>query len=395
MKQAFFVWLLIVAALAPGSASRAAAQDGGLRAITMSDITMYAAPSASSELVVELTDNMLVRVLRSDPSGNWLRIAAVGEEGYVEASQILVLTPALLAPVVTLTPGSASATLYAAPNTSSLQIGAIPPGGTLRVLGQRESWSYIMTPDGLTGWITVTAREPVASLQPALIQPGTDGAPNLLSAPDAAAKVTGVLEDSQLVRLTGRTQGTLSEVITAEGASGWVENYLLRPLPNAYVNAVAGAEASPSLYSAPSFTADLLATLEDGATVTYLGRPNDFWIEVYAPGVGRAYGIARSFGPVYMTATVQIPGANVRQGPDADRYDTIASLDARTRVVVLGTNKTHDWVKVLVPFSEIDFPYRGVEGWMAAFLFGTADTDTDLDLDALSVINMAGEAAAN
>ncbi len=395
MKRSVFVWLLIVATLALGSMPRAAAQDDGLRAVTLSDIAVYTAPSASSELVVELTDNMLVRVLSSDPSGNWLRIEAAGEEGYVEAAQVLILTPALLAPVVTLTPGSASATLYAAPSTSSKQVGAIPPGGTARVLGQREDWAYVAAPDGLTGWVTATAQEPAASLQAALVQPGADGAPSLLSAPDAAAEVAGALEDGQLVHLTGRTQGVFGEVITAEGASGWVESNLLRPLPNAYVNAVAGAEASPSLYAGPSFAADLLATLADGTTLTYLGRPNDFWIEVYSPAVGRAYGIARSFGPVHTTATVQVSGANVRQGPDADRYDAIASLEAGTEVVVLGTNEARDWVKVLVPFSEIDFPYRGVEGWMAAFLFGTAEDGSSLDLNALSIIETEGEAAAN
>ncbi|MCZ7536041.1 MAG: SH3 domain-containing protein [Acidimicrobiia bacterium] len=96
-----------------------------------------------------------------------------------------------------------------------------------------------------------------------------------------------------------------------------------------------------------------------------------------------------------LTATAQVSGANVRQGPDADRYDAIASLEAGAKVVVLGTNEARDWVKVLVPFSEIDFPYRGVEGWMAAFLFGTAEDGSSLDLNALSVIETEGEAAAN
>lgn len=391
MKRRVFVWLLIIATLTPGTTPFAAAQDEGLKAITLSDIAVYAGPRASGAPLVELTDNMLVRVLSTDPSGNWLRVEAVGEEGYIEAAQALILTPVLLAPAVTLTPSSASATLYATPSASSKKIGAIPPGGTLRVLGQREDWAYIATSDGLTGWVMGAAREPAASLQAALVQPGGDSAPSLLSEPDSAAEVVGALEGDQLVHLTGQTRGAFSEAMTTSGATGWVDSRLLSPLPNAYVNAVAGAEASLALYAAPSSTADVLTTLQAGAALTYLGRPNDLWIEVYSPEVGRAYGVASSFGPVYTTATVQVPDSNVRQGPDADRYDAIASLGIGTNVVVLGTNEARDWVKVLVPFSEIDFPYRGVEGWMAAFLFGSADTGSDLELDALSVIETGGD----
>lgn len=391
MKRHVFVWLLTIAALTLGTIPFAAAQDEGLKAITLSDIAVYAGPRASGAPLVELTDNMLVRVLSTDPSGNWLRIEAVGEEGYIERAQALILTPMLLAPVVTLAPDSAGATLYAAPSTSSRQVGAIEPGGTLRVLGQREEWAYVAAPDSVSGWVTDAAWKPAASLQAALIQPGANGAPGLLSAPDGAAEPAGTLDNGQLVHLTGQTRGAFSEVMTADGASGWVESNLLRPLPNAYVNAIAGAGASPALYAAPSSTADALATLQAGAALTYLGRSNDLWIEVYFPAVGRAYGIARSFGPVYMIATVQVPDANVRQGPDADRYDAIASLDIGTSVVALGTNEARDWVRVLVPFSEIDFPYRGVEGWMAAFLFGVGGESPGLDLDALSVIETGGD----
>lgn len=386
MRRRALVWLLVCSLIMLGGANLAAAQGTRLTAVTLTATPLYDAPDDSGEPLLEIAANSLLTVLRTDESGAWLLVDAGRTQGYVAAEQVVVLTPAPLAPLAAITSTQAGAPIFARPSMAAELIGAAEYGDMARILGQSEEWAYIVTADGHTGWSITSAWDAIDDLQPALVHLGATDAVGVFAEPNITAELVGTLGEGDLVYLTGTQESVFAEVMTADGTTGWVDPAYLQPVPNTYVDAAAGTQSKPALYAAPDFSAEIVAMLEPGTTLTYLGSPDEFWIEVYSPAYGRVYGLASSFGPVYTTATVRVAGANVRQGPDADLYNAIAQLSAGTEVVVVGRNEAGDWVKVVLPLDEIDYPYRGVEGWMAAFLFTDASGASDLNLDVLSVV---------
>lgn len=386
MRRLRLNWLLAFALVVGGAVHRAAAQEAYLQAITRQAVSMYNGPAEEGDPLAEIEANTRVRVLSTDPSGAWVQIESAGGEGYVRADQVALLTPAPLAPTVRVKSETAGAPIFDAPSMSAALIGSATFGDTAQWLGQTGEWAYVVTWDGLTGWSIATAWEAIEAPEAARIRLRATDAAGLFAQPNITAALAATLEEGQLVYITGPSGEIFVEVMTANGTRGWVDRRYLAPLPRTYVSALSGSQSKPALYAEPDLSAALLTTLESGATVTYLRRVDDLWIEVYAPGVGTAYGLASSFSPVSIPATVRTPGANVRLGPDAGLYNSIAQLDAGTEVVVVGTNEAGDWVKVLLPFEEIDYPYRGVEGWMATFLFEDANGRSDLDLTLLSAV---------
>jgi len=386
MERLLLNWLLACALIVGGGVPLAAAQGAHLQAVTLQAVAVYNSPAAEGDPLASISASTRVRVLGTDPSGAWLQIESPGGEGYVQVDQVAILTPTPLAPTVRVKSETAGAPIFDAPSMAAELIGSASFGDTARLLGQNGEWAYLVTWDGLTGWSIATAWEAIEDLEPALIRLRATDAIGLFEQPNITAALAGTLGEGQLVYLTGQGDEIFAEVLTADGASGWADRRYLVPLPQTYVTAQSGSQSKPALYAVPDLSAELLTTLESGVTVPYLRRVDDFWIEVYAPGFGTVYGMASSFSPVSTTATVRTPGANVRLGPDDGLYNSIAQLDAGTEVVVVGTNEEGDWVKVLLPFEEIDYPYRGVEGWMATFLFEDATGRSDLDLSMLSVV---------
>ena len=245
--------------------------------------------------------------------------------------------------------------------------------------------AYVTTWDGLSAGRSA-AWEVIGDLEPALVNPPPPTRLACSWTPTSTPIWPGRLSKGSLCDITGETSANFAQVLTADGTTGWMDNRYLSPLPHAFVSAQVGRQSDPALYAQPQFGADLVATLEAGATLTVLDRPDEFWLEVYSPAHGIAYGMANQFSPVYTTAEVQVDGAIVREGPSSEQFNAIAQVSAGTEVVVVGTNEDGDWVKVLLPFEEIDSPFRGVEGWIATFLFQDANGETSLNLDILSVV---------
>lgn len=386
MQRYLFHFLLIVAILTGGAVQLASAQDVGLKAVTLEAASVYEAPDAAGEPVGEIAPNTIVVLLRTDPSGAWLEIEADAGAGFILAEQAVILTPAPLAPTVMVTSQQAGAPIFDAPSMAAEMVGSASFGATASMLGESGQWTYVTTWDGLAGWSIGSAWETVGDLEPALINLRATDAAGLFAEANINAELAATVEQGQLVYATGETTGSFAEVMTADGTSGWIDSRYLAPLPRAFVSAEIGRQSNPALYAEPDFSADLLASLEGGTTLTFVGRPDEFWLELYSPEFGTAYGMANQFSPVYTTATVAANGALVREGPSAEQFNAIAQVNAGTEVVVVGTNEDGDWLKVLLPFSEIDSPFRGVEGWMAAFLFQNAAGQSSVDLDILSVV---------
>lgn len=386
MKRYLFHFVIVLSLLLGGAVHLASAQDVGLKAVTLVDASVYEAPDAAGEPIGTLMSNTVVTLLRTDPSGAWLEVETGSGAGFILAEQAVILTPAPLAPTVMVTSQRAGAPIFDAPSMAAELVGSASFGDTASLLGESGEWAYVTTWDGLSGWSIGSAWEVIGDLEPALVNLAATDAAGLFVDANINADLAGTLEQGQLVYITGETSANFAQVLTADGTTGWMDNRYLSPLPHAFVSAQVGRQSDPALYAQPQFGADLVATLEAGATLTVLDRPDEFWLEVYSPAHGIAYGMANQFSPVYTTAEVQVDGAIVREGPSSEQFNAIAQVSAGTEVVVVGTNEDGDWVKVLLPFEEIDSPFRGVEGWMATFLFQDANGETSLNLDILSVV---------
>lgn len=387
MKRRILTWLLALTLILGGASYVVRAQEAALKAVTVATAQIYREPADEGDPLGMLDANTLVTVLSTDPTGAWVQIAVSAGEGYVMADEIVILTPAPLAPTVMVTSNQAGAPIFDTPDMAAEMIGSASFGDTARLLGEDGEWAYIVTWEGMTGWSISSAWERVDNVEAALIQLRATDAAGLFAEPNITAVLTGTLNEGQLVYVTGETDDNFVEVMTANGTTGWVDSRYLAPLPHTFVDATVPRPPSVAgLYTAPDFGADLVGGVKSGTTLTYINSPDSFWLELYSPQFGTAYGLTSQFSPVYTTATVRAASANVRLGPDADLYNSIAELETGTEVVVTGKTEEGDWVKVLLPFDAIDYPYRGVEGWMASFLFMDAAGETDLNLDILSIV---------
>jgi hypothetical protein len=128
----------------------------------------------------------------------------------------------------------------------------------------------------------------------------------------------------------------------------------------------------------------VVGTLPEGATVYVREFVDDNWMEIFHPSVGTGYVLRSAFSDPYSFATVQVGDSVVRQGPNDNVYDAVATLPAGTKVIVKGVNASGAWIQVAFPYSEVDWGYNGVDGWMRDFLFVDGLGNTDLDASVLA-----------
>lgn len=388
MKNRVLILLIVITMLAvSGLTTAAAAGNTDLMALTTGPVTLYASPSESAEVVAELAPYTTVAVLASDPGGQWLEVEAADGTGFVLADAVIILNIPLLAPQVLVSTNRTGAVgLFAEPDFGAEIVAMLPDGTLASVLGADGEWAYVMTGDGQTGWSVASAWAPAAEdLQAATIALGRTDQVGVFAEADVFADVVTTLTEGDAVHFFG-VEGDWAQVITADNATGFMNVDYLNPLPNVKLDAASGRNSNTAVYAEADFSADIVANLDDGTSVTLLSKVDDFWVEVYHPSFGTGYGLADNFGPAYTTGTVQVQGAIVRAGPNDNLYKAIGTLPAGAKVVVKGTNDEGGWLAVSVPYDELEYPFNGVNGWMADFLFEDPQGATDFDASLLSPV---------
>jgi uncharacterized protein YgiM (DUF1202 family) len=366
------VLLVVLALVAVSSVALVAAQGGPvsgtqLSAVTLDPVTLYAEPSDASEAVLELPANSIVSVLLTDPTQAWLEVETADGAGYAPAENFLVLDPVLLAQKSMVAASDANAGLFAERDFGSEILGSLSNGQVATVLGTSGNWVYVMLPDGTTSWAVSSFFEPLpADAQLAQVTIDSDNL-GVFVEPNVTADIATTLPNGELVYIFG-AEGEFTQVLASDGTMGYAVASSFTPLPTLYVEPEV-SQAEAGVFAEPDFASDVLGSVPVGTAAYYVGAVDDFWIEVFAPGIGQGYTLIENFGPVYTTATVPTNGAVVRAGPNDSIYKAIGTLPAGTEVVVLGKSETGAWYKVLVPFSSLQFPFNGATGWMRDYLF--------------------------
>ncbi len=371
MKARVLCVLLLVVALSAVSLGSAAAGGGTqIRALTTQAVTLYAEPNMASEAVAEVPAYSTVDVLKTDESGAWMQVSAAEGTGYAMADALLVLNLPLLGEKMVVNARRGAASLFATPKLGEDFLQALPNGTVGTVLATYGQWLYVATDVG-EGWSLASswAAAPEGTAR-AMVHLRRNPELGVFAAPQIGSDMVGTLADGAVVWMLG-TEGEWATVLLADGSQGYVIAANLSPLAETMVDAVGGrrGRAVAALFDAPDFGANLLTQLEPGTSLVFLEHVDDFWIKVYSPQYGVAYGLADYFSPIYFPATVQAQDAVVRAGPNDNLYNAIAVLNAGTPVVVKGVSESGAWLNVALPFDEIDFPWYGVEGWMRDYLF--------------------------
>lgn len=386
MKNRVLVFLMVCALLLV-SVGTAAAQGGTeLQALADGAVTLYAEPNADAEVVAELGAYSTMTLLATDETGTWLEVEAAEGTGFVMLEDAIVMNLPLLAPKVYVSTAQAGATgLYAEPAFSADFVTSLPDGTVGTVLATEGEWAYVTTDAGL-GWSVTTAWVALpAGAYPAMVTLGSAPEMGVFVEPNISSDVVGTVPNGEVIWVLGEATAALSEIMLPDGSTGYAVQANLGPLPNTRVDAAAGANANPALFAEADFAADVVAQLEPGTPLTYVGAVDDFWLELYHPAYGFVYGLADSFGPVYMTVEVPQADSLVRAGPNDNLYGVVAQLPAGQTVIAKGINETGAWIEVAIPFEEVDFGYNGVDGWMRDFLFADAMGETVVDVSILEV----------
>lgn len=379
--------VLIILVLSVTSVGIAAAQGGTeLKAVATAGVTIYAEPNTGAEVVTELAAFSEVKVLATDASGNWLKVATADGEGYAPLDSFSVLDLPLLASKVYVATGRTGATaLYSKPDVASEYLDALSDGTMGTLLTTYGQWAYVDSTAG-KGWSIATAWATFPEdAQAAVVTLGRAPELGVFEQPLVGANLVATFPEETVLYWMGAPDGEWVEVFLPDGTTGYAIASSFTPLPMVMVDAVNTSDATAALYAAPDFGAAVLGALENGTSLVFVEQVDDYWMKLYHPSFGMAYGMTDKFSPKYTVATVQVPGAVVRIGPNDNLYNAVAELPAGTAVVVKGLSESGAWIQVAIPFDEVDFGYNGVEGWMRDFLFTDALGNSDLNKDLLSV----------
>lgn len=385
MKKLVLVLLIVLALLAWGGL--VSAQGGGLRAVVPGAATLYAEPSAEAEVVAELPASTEFTVTMTSEDGAWLTVVADdGSEGYVMADAAVVLSPAALAPLAYVAPSSAGATgLFTAPQIGADIVAQLPDGTVGMVLGTDGEFAYVATALG-KGWSVASAWEflPDGS-GPQLVTLNAQPEAGIFAEPNINADLLTTVPNGSLVFSAGAAEGEFQPVLAPDGSMGYMVLPALSPVPTTMVDTVGGAQSTAALFDAADFNSNIIAPIDNGTMIFLVSAVDDFWYEAYVPALGSGFVLGQKLGAPYTVATVQVDNAVVRAGPNDNVYNAIATVPAGTRVVAQGVSASGAWIQVAIPFSEVDFGYYGVSGWMRDYLFVDADGNSDLDTTFLAV----------
>ncbi|MBN2303814.1 MAG: SH3 domain-containing protein [Anaerolineae bacterium] len=390
MKIRLLVLLTLLAVLAFAVTGLTSAQESvQIKAVTLGAAGLYADASAEAEMVAEIPAYAEVSVLATNVSGDWIEVDAAEGAGFVMASDLLVLNIPALAPKMMVATASAGATsLFAVPDLSGEFIGGVPDGTVATLLGVDGEWAYVEMEDGARVWSIASSwgAMPEGAYK-ALVNAGNMDSLGVFAEASINAALAGTVADGGVVTVLAMADDTFSEVMAADGSTGYVLSGNLSALPAEMIETASTGQAKAGIYAAPEVTADILATLDNGVVMTYMGEVDEYWIEVYHPKFGMVYGLKVNFGNVFFVAENQTDEAIVRAGPSSFTNPAVAQLPKGAMVVVTGVNEDGTWLKVALPFSEVDFSENGVDGWMADFLFQDLVGAMTVDTGMLSVVD--------
>ena len=381
------VVLLIVVALftVSGISLTSAQENTQLKAVAPTTVMLYAEPGSGAEVVAEVAAGTEMTILATNRDGSWLEVNAAGSTGYVALNEVVVLNISALAPMIEVAVSSVSATsLFAEPDFAGEFLGAIDDGAVAKQLGSYGEWAYIETADGQRGWSIVSAWSALpAEAAMAQVTLGSVSQMGIFVEPKVGVDLAATANDGDVVIVLGAVNDEWVEV-TVDGSTGYALAGNLAMLPTTYVETEV-SNTKAGVFADTDFAADVVASLDDGVEVVYVGAVDDYWIEIYHPTFGVAYGLADHYSNVYFPAVVGTDDAVVRAGPSSFTYNGVAQIAAGTTVLVKGMNEAGDWYQVSIPLSEVDFGENGVEGWMADFLFQDNVGASTIDASLLSV----------
>lgn len=388
MKRFVVVALLVLALMVVGAVGSVLAQGDGtsLKAISGDPVTVYSEPSEGAEVVAEVPASTEMTVMATDETGFWLKVSVAEGEGYVKSDAVVVLDPLLLAPKAFVNNARTGATgLFVAPEIGADILTSLDNGTVGTVLGTFGEFAYVETPYG-KGWSIATAWEPLPEGSAAeVVTLVRNPELGIFAEPKIGADIVATIPNGSVVYWLGAPDGEFVEVLLGDGQQGYAIASSFAPLSGVMVDGIGAARSNAAIFDKPDFGGNVVATLEPGTPLVFVEAVDDFWYEVYHPLYGMGYVLVQKLGPRYTVATVQVDEAIVRAGPNDNVYNAIANLPAGTKVVVKGISESGAWIQVTLPFSAVDWPYYGVEGWIRDFLFKDALGNTDLDTSILSV----------
>ena len=369
MKKPVVMVLVLLVTLALGGLGVASAQSSNpVQGLITSATSVYAEPSDSGEAVGDLAAGTMVDVLRSNDNQTWYEIAAADFSGYVSADSLVLLTSPLLGDQVWSSSGSANVAIFSAPNLNSDLLSTMSYGDVATVIGSDGGeWSVVVGPDGTTGWALTSALESLDDATLAVVTMSSADAAGVYTDASITSDLAGSVENGGTVYTTGEPNGELIQVLAPEGVSGWMLTSQLTMLPKTSVTAEVSS-AAVGVYAEPDLMADVLGEVDNGSAATFIESVDDFWMQVYAPGVGMGYVRKDNFGSPSVLGTTTYSNAIVRQGPNDSIYRAITQLPSGTPLVVEGTSANGEWYQVLVPYGSILYPYNGLAGWINASL---------------------------
>jgi len=370
MRKTILIVVALVAALTLGGVGIVSAQSLiPVQGLIANASSVYAEPSDSGEALGDLAAGTVVSVLRSTDNQAWYEVETGAFAGYVAAEDVVLLPPALLGQLAWAASPTAGVAIFAGPNLNSELLSTMSFGqSVLELAAYDEQWAVVQAPDGTLGFALASALEPLAEgSAPAVVTTGAADAAGLFADADLTSDVVGSLPPGEMVYTLGEPDGRWVEVLTAGGDTGFMMADQLILLPDAVATVSVGA-SSAGVYAEPDLMADVLGQLDDGATVYVLGSVDEFWMNIYAPGIGMGYVRKDNLASTMVVGTVTYANALVRQGPNDSIYRAIAELPAGTEVVVTGTSANGAWYQVYVPYEQIDYPYNGLAGWINATL---------------------------
>lgn len=382
MKNRVLVLLIVLALVFVSSVSLVSAQPGTeLRAVTLGETSVYGEASAEAEVVDTLGASIVVTI--SDVVGDFYAI----DGGFVMASDVALLNLPILAPKVVVSTNNAGATgLYAEPQISSEFIGSAPDGTVATLLTVDGEWAFAMLMDGAMGWSIVSDWEVLSDdAMMAQADVGSSDQVGVYAEAALTSDLVTTLSAGDAVFVLGPVEERFAPVALMSGETGYMLEGTYVGLPKERVDVVAGGDQVPALFAEADFASDLLGTLDDGASLTYLGMSEDgYWVEVFDPRLGMGYVAADVVSSVYSWGTVQFNSAVVRDGPGVQYY-AVAQLAAGDRVVVKGVTATGEWFEVAIPLDQyLDFNGQGA--WMNNLLLEDENFEYDFNVDVLPIV---------
>ncbi|HML21505.1 MAG TPA: SH3 domain-containing protein [Aggregatilinea sp.] len=375
MRKTVVVALVLLVTLALGGLGVAAAQSSNpVQGVITSATSVYAEPSDAGDAVGELAAGTMVDVLRSNDNQSWYEIDAADFSGYVPADSLALLESPLLGEQVWAASSSANVAIFSAPNLNSDLLSTMTYGDVATVIGSDGGeWSVVIAPDGTTGWALTSALEPLGDAFLAVVSMDSAEAAGVYVDSSIVSDLAGSVENGGTVYVVGDPDGELVPVMAPGGVEGWMLSSQLTVLPKSSVTAAVDS-AVAGVYAEPELTADVLGQVDNGASAVFLESVDDFWMSVYAPGVGFGYVRKDNFGTPSVLGVTIYPTAIVRQGPNDSIYKVVTELPTGTQIVVKGLSANGEWYQVEVPTGSVLYPYNGFAGWMNRSLVSVDDS---------------------